>query len=328
MKLLKVGLFIIFIVFFIIIFRLWSFANKSLEISVFKAIFTKGDLRIVDDSTNFLILGIPGSTYDGPELSDSIIFLNYNFKKNRVVLFGIPRDIWSNSLQDKINTAYIYGEVVKDGGGLILSKAEVGSIVGIPIQYGLVVDFDDFKKIIDYFGGIKVEVKRSFKDERFPIKGKENDECEGDKSYDCRYETVRFDEGVNEMDGERALKFIRSRNSIGAEGNDFARINRQQLVVKSIKDEALANVGIFNLNKTKDFYNIINSLVERDISNQQATAILKNILLRGNFVIINKTIPSSLFFTPEYSSYNGKYVLTPKNNTYENIHKYIKESLK
>src|SRR3990167_11098462 len=144
MRIAKYSIFFILglIIFFVI--RLWSFANQTLKISVLKTLFTKGGVRTIDNYTNILILGVPGSTFDGPELTDTIIVLNYNFDKNRAVLFGIPRDIWSNTLKDKVNSAYVYGEVVKKGGGLVLAKAEVGSIIGMPIQYGIVVDFDDY----------------------------------------------------------------------------------------------------------------------------------------------------------------------------------------
>ena len=327
MKIAKFSLFIIIglIIFFII--RLWTFANQTLKIPVLKTLFTRGEIRTIDNYTNILILGVPGSTFEGPELTDTIIVLNYNFDKNRAVLFGIPRDIWSNTLKDKINSAYVYGEAVKKGGGLILAKAEVGSIIGLPIQYGVVVDFDDYKRIVDYLGGINIEIEQSFVDKRYPIKGKEDNDCLGDEEYKCRYETVKFKKGLNKMDGETALKFIRSRNAIGAEGSDFGRIKRQQLVFNSIQAEVFNQIGFFNLNKMKDLYNTTNSFLERDISNQQAASILKNIIFKRGFQNVKKTIPNELFFSPEYSSYDGRYVLVPKNDDYSNIHKYIRDSL-
>lgn len=317
--------FILTILFFV--FRYWSFGNKTLNISVLKTLFTKGDIRSIDNQTNILILGLPGAMYDGPELTDTIIVINYNFDKNRAVMIGIPRDIWSNSLKDKINSAYVYGESVKKGGGLILAKAEVGSIIGVPIQYGLAVDFDDFKKIIDYLGGVSVNVESGFIDNKYPIKGKENDDCLGDEEFKCRYETIKFKKGINNMDSNQALKFIRSRNAIGSEGNDFARIKRQQLVINSIQSEVFKKIGIFNLSKLKDFYITIDKLIERDISNQQASFVLKNMIFKGKFKLDKITIPNELFFSPEYSSYDGRYVLIPIEDDYSDIHKYIEKKL-
>lgn len=327
MKFAKYFLIIFSLIVLFLVFRYWSFANKTLNISVLKTLFTKGDIRSIGNQTNILILGLPGSMYDGPELTDTIIVVNYNFDKNRAVMIGIPRDIWSNSLKDKINSAYVYGESVKKGGGLILAKAEVGAIIGVPIQYGLAVDFDDFKKIVDYLGGISVNVESSFIDNKYPIKGKENDDCLGDEEFKCRYETIKFEKGINNMDSDQALKFIRSRNAIGSEGNDFARIKRQQLVINSLQSEVFRKIGIFNLSKLKDFYITIDKLIERDLSNQQASTLLKNMIFKREFKLDKITIPNELFFSPEYSSYDGRYVLIPIDDDYSDIHKYIKKNL-
>ncbi len=327
MKIAKYSLIFIILMILFFVFRYWVFANQTLKISVLKTLFTNGDIRSIGNQTNILILGLPGVSYDGPELTDTIIVVNYNFDKNRAVMIGIPRDIWSNSLKDKINSAYVYGESVKKGGGLILAKAEVGSIIGVPIQYGLAVDFDDFEKIIDYLGGVTVNVESSFIDNKYPIKGKENDDCSGDEEFKCRYESIKFERGLNSMDSDQALKFIRSRNAIGSEGNDFARIKRQQLVINSIQSEIFKKIGIFNLSNLKDFYTSIDKLIERDISNQQASTILKNMIFKRNFKLDKKTIPNDLFFSPEYSSYDGRYVLIPIDDDYSNIHKYIEKSL-
>lgn len=327
MKFTKYFLIIFSLLILFFVFRYWSFANKTLHISVLKTLFTKGDIRNIENQTNVLILGLPGDTNDGPDLTDTIIVVNYNFDTNRAVMIGIPRDIWSNALKDKINSAYVYGESVKKSGGLILAKAEVGSIIGVPIQYGLAVDFDDFKKIIDYLGGVSINVETGFIDKKYPIKGKENDDCSGDEEFKCRYETIKFKKGLNSMDSDQALKFIRSRNATSSEGNDFARIKRQQLVISSIQSKVFKKIGIFNLNKLKDFYITIDKLIERDLSNQQASIIIKNILLKRNFKLDKITIPNKLFFSPEYSSYDGRYVLVPINDDYSDIHKYIEKNL-
>ena len=60
-------------------------------------------------------------------------------------------DIWSDTLQDKINTAYAYGEAKKTGGGLTLAKAELSNIIGQPVQYAAVIDFSKFETLIDFF---------------------------------------------------------------------------------------------------------------------------------------------------------------------------------
>ena len=107
--------------------------------------------------------------------------------------------------------------------------------MGKPVHYGLVIDTLGFKEVIDVLGGIEVDVERSFVDEKYPIAGKEDDECGGDSEYGCSYETIEFTEGGQSMDGEIALKFIRSRSSEVDEVTEVSLSKRQQKVLEAIK---------------------------------------------------------------------------------------------
>jgi LCP family protein required for cell wall assembly len=198
--------------------------------------------------TNFVLLGIPGKTHEGVDLTDTIIFVSIGFKKSDILMVSLPRDIWLDSLKDKINTAYHYGEEKKEGGGFILAKSSVSEVVGLPVHYALLIDFEGFENIINLVGGIDVNVENPFTDNKFPIPGRENDLCNGDKEFRCRYETVSFRKGLQHMNGETTLKFVRSRNAEGDEGTDFAREKRQQQVILALQKKLLS---ITNLTPSK-----------------------------------------------------------------------------
>ena len=89
-------------------------------------------------------------------------------------------------------------------------------------------DFSSFKEIIDALGGVKIDVANSFTDDLYPIEGREEDLCDGDKEFKCRYETIHFEKGINYMDGTTALKYVRSRNGDNNENTDIAREARRQ----------------------------------------------------------------------------------------------------
>ncbi|MCS6956741.1 MAG: LCP family protein [Patescibacteria group bacterium] len=306
-----------------------NFVNQELKISIIKTLFSKDSLKTYNNQVNILLLGIAGENHDGPNLSDSINVINYNFKNNILTTISIPRDIWSPTLKDKINSAYAYGEAKKpESGGFILAKAEISEIVGMPIQYATVINFEQFKELIDYLGGIDIKLEKSFIDKKFPIKGKENDNCNGDPEYKCRYETIIFKKGPNHMNGETALKFIRSRHAEGEEGTDFAREKRQQKVIEAIKNKIIEKIKKFNIEKYKETYFIFNKLIKRDISNQQISIILKNILLNKNFQQKKIILDEAFFINPPLYEYNNLWVLIPKNNNYLNIHQYIQCNLK
>src|SRR5258708_31476545 len=88
------------------------------------------------------------------------------------------------------------------------------------IDYATTLDFNAFKEVIDALHGITVDVKTEFTDTQYPIIGLEADNCNGDKTFACRYETITFKAGLQNMDSTTALKFVRSRHANGVEGND------------------------------------------------------------------------------------------------------------
>lgn len=307
----------------VILLPYYKFLTDEVEISPLKTLVSLNSVEKVDNKVNILILGIPGGRHDGPNLSDSITVLNYDFKKNRIITISIPRDVWSDTLRDKINSAYAYGENKVAGGGIRLAKAEASGITGLPIQYGAVIDFSGFKELINYVGGIEVDVRNSFVDHEFPIEGKENDLCGGDKKYKCRYETVSFKRGKQHMDGEVALKFVRSRNAEGSEGSDFARSRRQQEVMDGLKAKIFTIIKGLRLRQIRGLYENIDSLVRRDISNQQVAILAKRIIFGKDFHQKNFNLSTEMFEVPDYRLYDGKYVLIPPNKNFDSIHQFI-----
>lgn len=315
--------FLIFFSLFLFIKPYYDFLTKKLKVSPIKTLFFLDSLKSYDNQVAIVILGIAGQNYEGPNLSDSIMVAFYNLKQNRLTTVSIPRDVWSDTLKDKINSAYAYGESIQKGGGFKLSKAEIEAVVGRPIQYAAVVDFDKFTQLVDFVGGVDVQVDRAFVDHDFPVAGKENDLCDGDKTYRCRYQTISFQQGPNHMDGKTALTFIRSRHAQGAEGSDFARNARELKLMKAIKEKVLKILRSGNLKQIEKMYDVFNTLVARDITNQQLAIIAKNIVFGKNFSQNDARLSEEFFSVPDYSKYEGKYVLIPQNEDYSSIHSYV-----
>lgn len=309
------------------IFPHYLFLTRTLKISPIKTLFSLDSPHTYDDKIAILILGIAGGNHDGPNLTDSITVVSYNLKTNSLVTISVPRDIWSDTLKDKINSAYAYGEAKLQGGGLKLAKAEIQAVVGIPVQYGAVVDFEKFRELIDFLGGVDVKVERSFTDSDYPISGKENDTCSGDPQYRCRYETVSFNEGLAHMDGTTALKYVRSRHAQGAEGNDFARNKRQQKIFQSVKTKLITLLKKFDITTFEKLYGVLNQGITRDISNQQTAILFKNMILKGNLSQKQITLDQDFFTVPDFSGYNEQYVLTPKTGNFDEIHLFVQKSV-
>lgn len=322
-KALTLIFFIFFSLTFILIRPYYLFLSQILKISPIKTLLSLDSLKSYDDQVTILILGIAGYNYEGGTLSDSIIVADYNLKTNKLLTISLPRDIWSDTLKDKINTAYAYGEAKQKNGGLKLAKAEIEAVVGIPIQYATVIDFAKFKELIDILGGVDINVERSFTDQEFPIPGRENDTCGGDTDFKCRYESITFNKGLTHMDGKTALKYVRSRHAIGVEGSDFARNKRQQKALEAIKNRLATSIKKLNLTYWKKLYQSFDSLLTRDITNQQVAILLKNIITSPNFSQKEILLSQDFFLVSDRNSTNGQYALVPKDGNFADIHRYI-----
>ncbi|MCX6724757.1 MAG: LCP family protein, partial [Candidatus Shapirobacteria bacterium] len=136
--------------------------------------------------TNLLVLGVAGANHSGSDLTDSIIFVSLENQTGKTLVLSLPRDIWIAPLRAKLNSVYHYE-------GMEETKKAVGEILGQKIDYSFVVDFNLFTKIVDDLGGVKVNIERTFDDFKYPLAGRENDLCNGDPEYKCRYESVHFE---------------------------------------------------------------------------------------------------------------------------------------
>ncbi len=216
--------------------------------------------------TNILVLGISGGNHEGNLLTDSITLLSFGKTASTSAILSVPRDLWSSTLQDKVNSAYYYGELSESGSGLQFARGVIGNILGIPIHYALTIDFSMFSELIDAFGGIEVQVGSSFRDEWYPVAGKENDICGGDTTYRCRYKTVTFTKGLSHMDGDTALTYVRSRHAEGDSGTDFSRGTRQQEVIEACVEKLKHPVSWMTLLRSGKLHTIASFFLQGDMT--------------------------------------------------------------
>ena len=292
-----------------------------------------GALKSNDGRTNILILGRGGATHEAPDLTDTMIVLSINLKDKQITSISIPRDIWINSMKAKINSAYYYGEKKQPGGGLILARDAVFQVTDLPIHYAVLVDFEGFEKAIDLVGGIEVEVKRSFTDEKYPIENNEEKVMSNEKPKEPVYETVKFDAGWQHMDGDTALRFARSRYSADPEeGSDFARSKRQQQVLTALASKIKQKETALNADRVKQLRRIFDDFTETDLGDEEMLA-LGRIGIGINLQEIEQISldegtkeEPGLLTNPPVAKY-GQWVLEPRGGDWEQVHKYINSQL-
>ncbi len=267
---------------------------------------------------NILLLGVGGKGHDGGLLTDTIMLASLDTREKKAALLSIPRDLsvpMEGKGWRKINNINAFAEVqAKGSGGLAVSQA-VGDILDIPIDYYLRLDFNGFVNIIDELGGIKVDVENTLSDKRYPILGKEDAE-----PYEDRFEYLYIEKGRQKMDGELALKYVRSRHAAGVEGSDFARSRRQQKVLEAVKDKMLSKYVLF---KPRMIANIINELDESVSTNLKIWEMVKLWSVAKDIKsedIANKGLdnsPNGLLF--DMITKEGAYVLVPRSGDFTEV---------
>ena len=276
----------------------------------------------IETPVSILVLGKGGEGHTAPDLTDTIMVVTLNSKNHKINIFSLPRDIWVNSTRAKLNSSYYWGKQ-KGGNGFDLATTSVNEITGIMPKYTVVIDFSLFKDFIDTIGGVDVNVENSFVDEKYPITGKENDLCNGDKLYKCRYETLQFTSGLQHMDGETALKFVRSRNSVGDEGTDLAREKRQQVLISAIKNKILSVDFLFDFKSMKSLYNVVTTHVETNMDIVFLQSLFKEIISSRNNINF-LTIPEEfLKISQNEKKSDRQYVFVSKSGTWKELQEWI-----
>lgn len=287
--------------------------------------------------TNILIMGKAGGAHEGPDLTDTMIFVSVGINEKSIRTVSIPRDIWIPEIRAKINSAYYWGKQntpyfanLGTGGGIIFAKSITQEVMGQPVQYAAVIDFSAFKDIVDALGGIQVNVENSFTDKLYPIAGRENDPCGGDATFACRYESVSFNAGSQKMNGDTALIFVRSRHAEGTEGTDIAREARQQKVIDAIKNKIMDPKVFLSPKVDLAMISIVKKYVETDIDWPTA-AILGRVILRDDKSVTQNLIPETLLVNPPASkAYDNLYVFIPKagNGNWNEIRTWVSGVIK
>ncbi len=300
------------------------------------------NLKENDGRTNVLILGSDkrSKSDEGSNLTDTVLIASIGKVDKDVVLISIPRDLWVKWLDSegkdhysKVNAIYpIQNAIDPDGNeGSTQLMAALEDILGIRLHYYTIINFDLFREIIDTLGGIQVTVDATFTDHFYPIEGMENAPVESD-----RYETVTFTTGSQVMNGDTALKYVRSRHGDNGEGTDFARSKRQQKVIEAIKNKALSTQTLLNPSKIKELYDIYSRNIDTnlDLQTLQSFFVLSQQIDFSKVVSIvlddrsEATTGGGLLYAPEDTTlYGNQYVLIPKTGDYSQIHAYVQKYL-
>ncbi|SCZ76151.1 LCP family protein [Acidaminobacter hydrogenoformans] len=171
---------------------------------------------------NVLLIGVDGGR------SDTLMMLSYDPKHKLGNIVSVPRDTYfhveGKDAADLRKINAIYGFKGDDGGAEGVAKA-VSAILGVPVHHYVKLDYKAVEAVVDVVGGLELDV---------PF----------DMNYDDPYADpplhIHFEAGVQTLDGEEAVEYLRWRKNNGSEGQgDLPRIERQQEFVVTLAKKAM-----------------------------------------------------------------------------------------
>ncbi|HZV76436.1 MAG TPA: LCP family protein [Candidatus Babeliales bacterium] len=159
---------------------------------------------------NLLILG-----YQADEATtDTIILAHLDASRRTATLVSIPRDTWvpvPGAGYNKINAAYAYG------GGHATARVVSKLLGGVPIDAIVALQPEGAAAIVDAMGGLDVNVDEAM----------DYDDNNGDLHIHLR-------QGEQHLNGSQVAGYVRFRHDASG---DFARVRRQQQVLKLMMDQ-------------------------------------------------------------------------------------------
>lgn len=307
----------IFWIFLVLVISGWAFAGKkafesnsqngseSFKPPLVEEIFSQK----AKGTTNILITGIGWKGHEGADLTDSIMLASLNEDTKHVTLLSIPRDLyiaypgWKGA--GRINSLYDLWK--RDKVGIQYLADKVSEITGQPIDHYMVIDFSGFRQIVDILWGIDVDVPNDLIDREYP-----------DDNWG--WEVFSVKKWLQKMNGATALKYARSRHST----SDFDRSNRQQLIIKAIKEKAFSLWYITNPIKLWDLYNAVIAHLDTDLSvaNMAAYGLtfrdvssdkISIVSLTNECISLTKCMPGSFLYSPSRELFGGASVVIPEN---------------
>lgn len=249
-----------------------------------------------DDIVTTLILGLDEvEARNQTVLTDTIMLITLNPNTGIIQSLSLPRDLWIEQYKTKINALYYYGHQNSPTDPTEFVKTVVEDLSGVAIDRVIPVSLEQLAELVDILGGLEISVEQAFTDEHFPRAGVNPSET---SDLSVLQETITFEKGLQTMNGERILEYVRSRQAAGEVGTDDSRTQRQQAVITALVNKLQSKTVVTNpetLGKLVAWYN-------RHYSSQWSPT---DLLSLGLKLARNQTRPKLLSHTLPIATDNG-----------------------
>jgi len=280
---------------------------------------------------NILLLGRGGGTHEAPDLTDTMMLASIDPVNHTSTLVSLPRDLWVNVPSQgvmKLNSVWETGEFKYLGAqkagstdpkaiqaGFNLVDQSVEDVLGVDVNYNVIVNFQAFQQAVDSVNGVTMNVPSDLVD---PTMAWENNN-----------DPVIAHAGTQTFNGSQALRYVRSRETT----SDFARADRQRALLVALKSKIVTLGTLSNPTKISKLINSFGDNVSTDLSlsnAQRLYTLTKNIgaAQTASISLDNDTPGSTSYVTT--GNVNGQSVVLPKTGLfkYDDIHGFIRTQLK
>ncbi len=191
------------------------------------------EIALPGEPATALVLGYDHRADEGantPSRSDTLMLVRADPGEKTISLLSFPRDLnvpidcpGHTPFVAKINAAYATC-------GAIGSLRTVRELTGLPINYIITINFRGFRQLVDKLGGVWLDIDRRYYNDHGGPTG---------------YAKINLQPGYQRLNGTHALDFVRFRHT----DSDIYRTARQQLFVRSFKDQIENSVSLTKLPK-------------------------------------------------------------------------------
>ena len=186
------------------------------------------------------------NSFDG--LSDTMLLLRFNPEAKKLTLLSVPRDT-RTSVEGhgttKINAANA------EGGPALSAQAVSELLNGVAIDRYVRINVQGVEKLVDALGGVSVYVPKDMK-----------------YQDDSQHLYINLKAGSHHLNGNQALQLLRFRHD---ENGDIGRIQRQQILMRALMEQALNPATLSRLPK---ILSVIQSHIDTNLTIEELMALV------------------------------------------------------
>ena len=300
----RISVILLFLIAFCLSFAVFDFQNPTNAAVAKKAPAPAKP----SDTVSVLILGTDQRASEKNFRTDVNIVAILRPSVKKAVIVSFPRDL--NYAGRKVNALYpLKGDKY--------TKSAFSQMTGVTVdKYVAVNGFNSFVWAVNEMNGLEVNVEKAFTDKQYP----------GDRE-NWGPINLEFTAGPQHMDGERALKYARSRKGNNGEGSDFGRMKRQQNLLTALPDAFLNNRKSIIPFSAQALFDLITGKIKTDVGIGDIDKFYGFLTDYKSWNIEKLVLDTKYVYEANSRYYGGAYTLLPRGGSYTVVKNFIYQKL-